>query len=176
MSRRRRFGGAFRRFKVATMRRNHYELDMATTSGTELITPIMTGTETPTDRQISVPTGAQIHYCIVRIQAQTIAAGKYQCMLSWRPGAETLTLPIASYFTTTEPVTNDMLRARRTCLSPPHTQRVVAGALVPVTFRCMWKDRKGRTVQDGDDIVLTLLQNSGGGVTFDTQVYLGYRV
>lgn len=151
---------------------NHFESTITTTTGgTEQIDVIATGVDAPNDRGPDIPTGSILKAITVNITAQTVAAGKYQFMLLRRPGAVAITAPITAWFTTTDPMTEDSIDARRLRLSGPQTKRQVTGALVPIVFKLSW--RGNLKIHDGDDIILASIGPSSTQV-FDTRIYLKY--
>lgn len=172
-ARRRRFRGRRgRRFSLFTKTVDHYETTATiTTGGTEEQYALNTATDAPNDRGSDIPAGAILKSITYVVTPQAILAGKYQMMMLRQPGATTFTTPIGSYFATTDPATEAMIKARKYCMVAPKTARVVTGALVPLRMVLSW--RGNMKMQDGDDIVLSIIAPSSTQV-FDIRVYKRY--
>lgn len=165
----------FRRFnrgKPGLLTVNHFEQTTSTAAATELLTPLGTGIKTPTNRGVDLPEGAVLTKIVCRLWATdaTPVTGKHQCLLYYRPGAETLPAPIASWYVQTDPATEDMIDIRRNIMSRPHTDFIVTGEARSARFTCYWKGRK--TIYDGDDFMLSQLDTNA--TNWALEVYTQY--
>lgn len=154
-----------RRMKFVPQRleRNHCEMSFTTAAATESQQVITTALDDTTNRSTQIPTGAILKRMVVRLWATdaTPVTGKHQCMLYYRPGATAIATPIASWFSTTNPITEENHQIRQLVLGKHpgvHTQFVVTGAAFPLREVCTF--RGNRLMHDGDDIVLTQLDTN----------------
>lgn len=132
----------------------------STTGGTELQTVLTTATDDTTNRSTTMPTGAVLRKIRVNLWSTTdpAPAGKHQCMLLYQPGATTYASPIASWFSTTNPITEENQQIRSNILGRHpgvHTRVVSSTPSGPVFMSCFWKGKQ--LMHDGDDIVLVQL-------------------
>lgn len=98
---------------------------------------------------------------------------KFQAILWRRPGGHALSTPIASYFNTTDPLTEAALEIRRFKLHGPLTITKAANDFTAMRATLRW--RGNIKVRDGDDFLLTVLQSSGGNLDFQTNVLVGFK-
>lgn len=175
---RRRFRGrGFRRFVRAKRTINHFENDItAVVSGTETLTTIATGVDDTSNRSTHIPDGARLVFLSVRGECTTIPAAttKFTHCLIHRAGGLTISAtPIASYFSTTDPLPGDAIMARKQMLAGPRVDTKAASDFTRHTFLLRWKGNI--LVRDGDDFIWDVLQNSGGNLNFNARVTLVYR-
>lgn len=160
--------GKFYRMKQAVTK-NHFQLALSTTGGTELQTPVATGIDAPNDRGIDVPENSVLRSVVCNMSALATVTGKHQCMLWRRPGGSTNN-GIASFWLTTDPATEEMIEIRRSMMSTVHTKHIIIGAVEPLKFSCHW--RGNMRMYDGDDVILSLLD--GTSTDYDVQVWLTF--
>lgn len=149
------------RSKPALRSVNHWQLGALTTvAATDLQTPIVTGIEPPTTRGLHVPVGAIITDIKVEAFATdaTPVNGRHQCMLLWRSGGQVFANPVASWYDTTDPMSEDAIEIRRANLSPVITKYVITGHDLALKHICTWRGK--RVVRDGDDVILNLLDTT----------------
>lgn len=148
-------------YKPARFERNHFEVSFLTVGGTETETTIASGTDDVVNRSTSFPTGAIMTRISCRLWAIDTAAvtGKHQCAMFYQAGAENQSSMIAAWFSTTNPIIETNVDARRNILSKHvSTNYVVSGQTEPLRFHCFWKGRK--LIHDGDDILLCSLDTT----------------
>lgn len=186
MFRRRRFGGfrARRRRgrgsrRIPVMRTiNHYEDDtsLATVAtATETTMTIGVGVDDVSNRSTHIPDGSILRRisCMLRCTSIPTAATKFQAILWRRPGGHALSTPISNYFSTTDPLPEAALEIRRFKLHGPIT--VTKAASDFTTFKVFLRWRGMLRIRDGDDILVTVLQNSGGNLAFHSNNLLQYQ-
>lgn len=170
---RRRFTRRFARAMRPVRLVNHYQTTITYDVAESFTAALFTGTDTPTSRSIDIQSNSKITKLTVVATPQTIVPGLQQLMLLYRPGAVSLTTPLTNYYATTEPVTEEMIKARRYKLGGPITRRVITGQLYPQQFRFSKTFRKGLLMRDGDDIILSGI-SSLGAVTMDIRATAQY--
>lgn len=157
------------RYKPHVTRNRFQSSSGAITAATELQTIIASCVEAPTSRGPEVPAGCTINSIVINARGPATVA-KYQALLVYRPGAENVAVPIASYWDVTDPLTEEGVKLRRLAMSRCQTRVTTDSANNPYfTFR--WKGNK--RMYDGDDISLWFLSdvNNAG---FDCQTWLKF--
>jgi len=151
---------------------NHWQddaslLDVA--SGTHTNLTVAVGIDDASNRSTHVPDGSILKSIKVRFQCTTIPAAitKFQFILWRRPGGDATTDPITNYFSTTDPAAQSMMSIRRFKLRGPFT--VLKPASDFTAFRGSVSWRGNLKIRDGDDVFLTVLQDSGGTLDFTAQ-------
>lgn len=162
----------FRRFRRRGPKQfrtvNHFETDITQTAGgTEQQTVILTGVDDAANRSSNIPEGSLLRKIIVAGMCETVNAGKYQFYLGHRPGGETLVDPIASYFSTTDPLTQAAIKARKYRLAGPKTILQASAAIAPIKVALAWKG--ALRIRDGDDIIVSTILPATNQV-FDCRV------
>jgi len=142
-----------------------------TTAGTEAITAIVEGVEAPANRFEDVPAGCIVRKVVVHAHPTTMVTGKHQAMLLYRPAAENLATPIASYFDVTDPLTEEGVKMRRLAMSPVKTFHTDVDAGPHAGFRFTWKGAK--RMYDGDSIDLAIL-DADTATTYDVQQWITF--
>lgn len=155
---------------------NHFQLAIsAVATATETQTTLATGIDPITNRSTHVPDGAILKYLSVRLACTTIPAAITRFQLGiWRlKGADTMSTPIADWFATTEPITQNMIEARQSIVS--RVIDITKPASDFTAFHATLKVTKPIKIRDGDDIVLVILHNAGGNLDFNATVKSIYR-
>lgn len=146
-------------FKRGLLTTNHCETTTVTAAGVELQTAMFTCVNNPTERQTNIPEGADLVKVRIRSWATdpTPVNGKHQCFLVKRPGAQVYTTgPIANWYSTTDPLTEEARDVRINRLSKkPHTVVTITGISGPPRYTCFWKGHW--PMRDGDDVILSQL-------------------
>jgi len=164
----RRRGRVFR--PMAHVTRNRNELSLTTVAASEQALSLVAGTETPADRIDDVPPGSVVRSIVVQARPQAITAGEYQFLLVYRPAAENVATPIASYWDGTDPLTEEGVKMRRLAMSRCKTIMVNTGDATPL-LTIKWKGAK--RIYDGDDI--SLWGHTGGAdTTWNVQCWMTY--
>lgn len=149
------------RNKPALRSVNHHQFGAVTTvAAVDLQNAVFVGIEPPTNRGIHLPVGSIL--TDIRVDAWATDAvpvtGRHQCMLLYRSGAQVFANPVASWFDSSDPLSEDAIEIRRANLSPVLTQYVINNNDRPVHHICKWSGK--RTIRDGDDIILDLLDTA----------------
>lgn len=158
------FGRGYRKFrppKQGFLTTNHCEVPaFATTAGTENQQAIFSTVEPPTNRGQHIPAGAILKGFWIKLFAvdTTPVNGKHSCLMSYRPGSSAWANPIASWLNTADPLAEEPLQIRQAKLGPFSRYVTITGASQPPTHICKWKG--SIHLRDGDDIVLTLLDDN----------------
>jgi len=144
-------------------------------TATETATTILTGIDAVTNRGSHVPDSAWVKYVSVTVTCTTIPAAitRFQACLFLERGGDTISNPITSWFTTTDPISEGMLEARQGIRS--RVVDVTKAASDFTVFRAKLVCKRGFKMRDGDDLKLSLLQNSGGNLDFNYTVKALYR-
>lgn len=172
MFRARRRGG--RRFgrRRAKPTINHYESVITTTTGgTEQSNTLLTGVDDVSNRSSQVPDGAIATSLSCRLHCTSLQAGEYTAMLFLQPGGLGIATPIASWYSTTDPLPEDAILIRKYKLRGPIVRQQITESSFPMTFNLRWRGRL--RIRDGDDLVLqTNFPNTGQ--TTNAQITLAY--
>lgn len=174
MFRARRRGG--RRFgrKRAKPTINHYESVITTTTGgTEQGNTVVLGIDDVANRSSHVPDGAVLTKCSVRLQCDSLQNGQYKAMLYHSPGGLGIGTPLASWYSTTDPLPEDSILIRKYKLTGPFVRQQITESSFPMTFNLRWRGRM--RWRDGDDLILqTNFPNTGQTSNLQaTLVYYG---
>lgn len=148
-------------FKPARYERNHYEIGFTTVAATELQTALLTGTDDVVNRSTSFPTGAILTRLVVRIwgTAGTPVGGKHECMILYQAGASDYATPIASWYSTTNPIAEENQQVRANNLERGVKRIVtITGASGAPRLTCFFRGKK--LIHDGDDILLVNLDQN----------------
>lgn len=160
----------FGKFKRAIVVKNHYETTMVHGGAGSQTTVVAVAVDDVTNRSTHVQNGSVLKKVVVEIAPQTLTAGKYQCLMWKQLGGVAVADPIASYFSSTDPITEDAVLMRRNLMGRVETRRVFATAVVPLGFTCKW--RGNTLMRDGDAIDITI--GSNVALTFDIRVWITY--
>lgn len=90
-----------------------------------------------------------------------------------RPGANALTGPLADWISQTDPLPEEPRQIRVFRMRGPFVRLKANGELTPYRVTLKW--RGNMRMRDGDDVIVTLVQNSGGNLNFKTQNLLVYK-
>lgn len=150
--------------------RNRFETTLATTSATESQMPIVEVVEAPANRGTNLPVGSLLRSLVISVQPTAIVEGRHQAGLFYRPASENVVTPIASYFDSSDPLTEEGVKIRRLAMSKVSSDAafLTTGGGLPLprrTFR--WKGAK--RLYDGDDISLWFLDTTS--TTYIAQVW-----
>lgn len=138
--------------------------------GTETPHSVVDCVEAPGNRSTTVPAGAVLRSIVIEGRPQTLVAGQYQFLLVYRPAAENVATPIASYWDVTDPLTEEGVKLRRLSMSRCKTVRVNTGDGTP-RVRFTWKGAK--RMYDGDDVNLWTLTD-GAGATWEFETWITF--
>lgn len=94
-------------------------------------------------------------------------------MLARRPGGEDMTSWIGAYFVTTDPATENMITSRKYKMAGPFTKQVHSSGTAVMTGVLKWKG--AMKIRDGDDIIASILQNSGAARDFQAQIFTTFK-
>lgn len=156
---------------VAHVTRNRFENTLGvTTGGTETPQSICLAVEAPGDRSTAVPAGCIVRSIVCNLRATEPVDGKHQCLLVYRPASENVATPIASYWDSTDPLTEEGVKLRRLAMGRCHTREVNAATDIPHVFTCRWKGQK--RMYDGDDISAWILDEAG--TTYRCQTWMSF--
>lgn len=151
---------------IVHLTKNRFEVDAGpTTGGVEALIPIVECVEAPANRLEDCPVGSVIRKLTLQVNPTTSVAGKHQMMLVYRPAAENVATPIASYFDGTDPLTEEGVKLRRLSMSRVQTKHITAGAQDQRPFYFKWKGAK--RLYDGDSIDLAILDDAA--TSYDIQ-------
>lgn len=151
---------------------NHWQDDASfvdVANATETSMTVVTGIDDAANRSTHVPDGSILKAIRCSVQCTTIPAAitKFQVILWRRPGGDATTSPITNYFSTTDPATQSMMNIRRFKLRGPFTTLKASSDFTAWRRTISWKGNL--KIRDGDDILLTILQDSGGTLDFVSQ-------
>lgn len=151
---------------------NHWEDDSslsAVATATETNATIAVGVDDASNRSTHVPDGSILKSVSVRLQCTTIPAAvtKFQIILWRRPAADGTATPIAHWFSSTDPATQEHMSIRRFKLAGPFTSVKAASDFTAWKGRLFW--RGNLKMRDGDDIFATILHDAGGNLAFKMQ-------
>lgn len=148
-----RFGGRRRVSFLHNVTKNRFDGTIGpTTANVESLTNVALGVDSPTNRSTSVPNGAIIRSVIVKLMP-TLVNGRHDAILFWRPGADDLATPIANYFDSADPLTEDGINMRRYALTRIQTYINDSTSINRPTF-LRWKG--ARRIREGDQIIVAL--------------------
>lgn len=150
--------------------RNRFEQTLAPSAGTETPISVAACVEAPGDRASAVPAGAVVRSIVVQCNTDSTGVGKHQYLLVYRPAAENLATPIASYWDSTDPLTEEGVKMRRLAMSKCETVMISASSIVPYKRTFKWKGAK--RMYDGDDINLWVLDEAT--TTYDCEVWMTF--
>lgn len=171
--RRKRFTGAFRRFKPAIRVKNHYETTLIAGAGATTNLTVALAVDDVTNRSTHVQNGGVLKKVVCEVVPQSIVAGKNQCLMWKHLGPVTMSDPIAAYWSSTDPLSEDAVLIRRNLMGRVDTKRVYASSVVPFQMVCKWKGSS--LMRDGDAIEISV-NNTGSSVTFDVRVWITYII
>lgn len=155
---------------IAHVTRNRWETTLTVQAAQENALSIVNGAEAPADRLDDVPAGAILRSIVLNARPQAINAGETQFLLVYRPAAENVATPIASYWDTTDPLTEEGVKMRRLAMSRCKTIMVNTGDSTPfVSFK--WKGAK--RIYDGDDVSLWA-HTGGADTTWNVQGWMSF--
>lgn len=149
--------------------RNRFEQDLGpTTGGTETPFQVVSAVEAPTNRGDTVRAGSILRSITVQLRATANVAGKHQALLVYRPAAENVATPIASYWDATDPLTEEGVKLRRLAMSRCQTIVEPGNAGIhPHMFSLRWRGIK--QMYDGDDVSVWILD--AAATTYNGQVW-----
>lgn len=84
----------------------------------------------------------------------------------------TLTTPIADYFDTTDPLTHNAIQIRRLKMWGPLVVTKPGADFTAYRATIHWKGNM--LIRDGDDVVMYILQSSGGNLAFQTTTQIRF--
>lgn len=133
------------------------------------------GIDDASNRSTHVPDGRYLKMVKSTVWCTTIpgALTNYTLMMWRRPGGENLATPIASYFSATDPITEDAMNARRFKMAGPFRTLKANGEVTAYKKTIVW--RGNMKIRDGDDVFVTVLQDSGGNLNFQARNTVVYR-
>jgi len=106
----------------------------------------------------------------LQARPQAINAGESQFLLVYRPAAENVATPIASYWDTTDPLTEEGVKMRRLAMSRCKTIMINTTDGTPL-LTMKWKGAK--RIYDGDDISLWA-HTGGADTTWNVQGWMTF--
>lgn len=87
-------------------------------------------------------------------------------LMVYRPGAENLAVPIASYWDVTDPLTEEGVKMRRLAMSRCKTINFLLESSTRPSFTFKWKGQK--RMYDGDDVSIWILTDVVANFDFQT--------
>lgn len=155
---------------VQHVTRNRWETTLTVQAAQENALSIVNGVETKSDRLNDVPEGSILRSIVLNARPAAINAGETQFLLVYRPAAENVATPIASYWDTTDPLTEEGVKMRRLAMSRCKTIMVNTGDSTPF-LSVRWKGAK--RIYEGDDV--SLWGHTGGSDTvWNVQGWISY--
>lgn len=170
--RRKRSMSVFGKFKRAISVKNHYETTLVHGGAGTQTTNVCLTVDDVTNRSTHIQNGGVLKHVVVEIQPQSLAAGKYQCLMFKQLGPVTQADPIAAYFSSTDPLSEDAVLMRRNLMGRLETRRIFSTAVTPIQFTCKWKGNS--LMRDGDAINVAI--GSNVALTFDIRVWVRYII
>lgn len=155
---------------VAHITRNRFETTLSPAAGTETPIGVVACVEAPGDRGSAVPAGAIIRSIVVQCNTVSTGIGKHQYLLVYRPASEDLATPIAAYWNSADPLSEEGVKMRRLAMSKCITKQISTASIVPFTKIIKWKGQK--RLYDGDDISLWVLDSATS--TYDCEVWITF--
>lgn len=141
-----------------------------TTAAVSSNTNIATAFADPANRSTSIPNNSVLRSVVVVLHPTTMTSGKHQCLLWRRPSLENITAPIASYFESAEPMTEDGVKMRQLPMRKVETYINDATSTIR-PFRCKWKGIM--RMHEGDDVVITVLDTTTA-TTYNYEAWTTY--
>lgn len=153
--------------KRAVLQKNHWQTTMVHGgAGTQTATVVL-AVDDVTNRSTHIQNGGVLKKLVVEVEPQTLAAGKYQCLLFKKSAGVAFADPIGSYFEVADPLTEDAILIRRALMGRVETRRIFPSAVMPIKFTCKW--RGNSLFRDSDEVQIAI--NSNAALTFDMRIW-----